>query len=147
MQLKVRYTLDEEGGWTAEIIDAEIKGVLTDGRSIAGARARIRSALELAIGEREALEAELIDEIVPPQRLAKDLSALRKKRERARKAQEIITESQDALRSSAAKLVRDVGLSVRDAAEVLDLSPMRVQQLIGSLSGEHSKRRRARGSA
>jgi predicted RNase H-like HicB family nuclease len=124
----VRYELDESGTWVATI--PKLPGCVTQGRSIAQARKRVREALAAYTGDaRSAKAAELVDDI--------DVNALgsehaelvgQVQRERA----ELEAKKQAALRSTAraARKLAKAGLSVRDVGELLGLSHQRVQQLL-----------------
>jgi predicted RNase H-like HicB family nuclease len=99
----VQFTRDVEPGWWVVRVP-EVQGCLTQARSIAEGRRRIREALALFIDEAEA------------------------EREMAEKMRE---KAQDATRAVVNQLTRRAGLSVRDAAEMLGISYQRVQQLAG----------------
>jgi predicted RNase H-like HicB family nuclease len=124
----VRYELDEDGVWVATI--PKLPGCVTQGRSIAQARKRIREALAAYTGDsRMAKAAELVDDI--------DVRALggasaelvgKINRERA----ELESRKRAVTRSTAqaARKLAKAGLSVRDVGELLGLSHQRVQQLL-----------------
>jgi predicted RNase H-like HicB family nuclease len=123
----VRFDRDAGSGWWVVRIP-EIQGCLTQGRSIAEGRRRIREALELFIDEAEAEQATLVDDVrLPPavRRQIRHVAAVREKADRFR------TQAQDATRAAVGELTRRAGLSVRDAAEMLGISFQRVQQLAG----------------
>jgi hypothetical protein len=74
-----------------------------------------------------AREAELVERIQLPVRTRKALHACRAKRDRLTKAQaELLEES----RRAAVELTRSIGISLRDAGELLGLSQERVRQLL-----------------
>jgi len=124
----VRYELDESGTWVATI--PKLPGCITQGRSIAQARRRIREALAAYTGDdRLARSAELVDD-VDVGALGRESAQLVGKvlRERA----ELEARKQSVTRSTAhaARKLARAGLSVRDVGELLGLSHQRVQQLL-----------------
>jgi predicted RNase H-like HicB family nuclease len=113
---RVVYELDESGHWIATV--PQVKGCHTYGRSLAEARSRIREALGLFVSG--AGQARLVDDVHLPadmRRLVVRYRAARSRAERERK------EADAAARGLASRLSR------RDAAELLDISHQRVQQL------------------
>ena len=118
----VIYELDEEGWWVATV--KGLQGVHTQARTIERARARIREALEAAGVETE--EIELRDDVKLPAKVQNAILLARGAREEAEHQQE---RAQAALRAAARVLTQSVGLSVRDAAELLGISFQRVHQL------------------
>ena len=120
----VRYELDEDGWWYTSI--PELPGCHTQGRSIRQGRNRIREALALCIGDKAAASATLVDDVRLPRSASKTVG----ESERARKAAESAqAKASSSMRSAVQTLVADLGLSVRDAAEILGVSFQRVQQL------------------
>jgi predicted RNase H-like HicB family nuclease len=123
----VRYKRDSSGWWVATIV--EVAGCHTQGKSIAQTRNRLREALSLYVDD--AVDAEFIEHISLPRKanelVRKVVSARRK-----------VAEDEAALQSStmeaACHLTEDLGVSLRDAGEVLALSFQRVQQLTASKS-------------
>ena len=123
----VRFDRDADSGWWVVTVP-EIQGCLTQGRSIAEGRRRIREALGLFIDEAEAGRATLVDDVrLPPEvrRQVRQVAAVRERAERLR------AQAQDVTRAAVSDLTRRAGLSVRDAAERLGISFQRVQQLAG----------------
>ena len=113
---RVVYELDESEHWIATV--PRFKGCHTYGRSLSEARSRVREALGLFVDG--AAQAQLKDEIRLPadmRRLVVSFQAARKRAERERK------QADDAARRLAKRLSR------RDAAELLNISHQRVQQL------------------
>ncbi|MBX3073625.1 type II toxin-antitoxin system HicB family antitoxin [Candidatus Obscuribacterales bacterium] len=123
----VRYKRDSSGWWVATIV--EVAGCHTQGKSIAQTRNRLREALSLYVDD--VVDAEFIEHICLPRKanelVRKVVSARRK-----------VAEDEAALQSStmeaACHLTEDLGVSLRDAGEVLALSFQRVQQLTASKS-------------
>ncbi len=120
----VRYERDEDGWWIVRV--PSVQGCLTQGRSIAQGRRRIREALSLFIGDEGALRATLIDDVRLPAPARRAVGQVEECRAEMDRAQE---RARRAARMAVARLTRDAGLSVRDAAEVLGLSHQRVQQI------------------
>lgn len=98
-------------------------GCHTYGRSLRQAQGRIREALALWL-DREP------DELVIEDRLPTSVSTVATQVARARQAAEAAGEKAQKQTSEAVKRLTDLGLSRRDAAEILGLSHQRVQQLV-----------------
>jgi predicted RNase H-like HicB family nuclease len=118
----VRYERDETGWWVATV--KEVRGCHTQGRTIDQTRRRIREALSLFV--KDADEADLIDCIRLPENAQNLLNRLRATRKRA---EQEAAKLQEATALAARVLTGDVGVSVRDAGELLGLSHQRIQQL------------------
>jgi len=131
----VRYERDKDGWWVATV--KEVHGCHTQGRTINQSRRRIREALGLFLDDAE--NAVLIDDIVLP---ANARALLRRLRATRRRAEEENVKLQDFATTTARVLTEDVGVSVRDAGEILGLSHQRIHQLLKAGS-----RRKARWSA
>lgn len=121
----VRYERDEEGWWVAQVKEAP--AAITQGRTIAEARRRIREALGLALGDDAAAQrAKLVDDVRLPVEARRALRQARAARAR------LANESRKA-QVSTAKAVRTLltgmHLSVRDAGDLIGISPQRVHQL------------------
>lgn len=111
----------EDDAWNVHIQDLE--GCQTYGRSLRQAQTRIREALGLWL-DRDPQQLAIRDE------LPADLSAVAETVTRARReAEQAGTRAQEEM-SRAVKRLTDLGLSRRDAAELLGLSHQRVQQLL-----------------
>jgi predicted RNase H-like HicB family nuclease len=123
----VQFTRDVEPGWWVVRVP-EVQGCLTQARSIAEGRRRIREALALFIDEAEAEQANLVNDVRLPPAVLRRVRAVAAQREKAKKMRE---KAQDATRAVVNQLTRRAGLSVRDAAEMLGISYQRVQQLAG----------------
>ena len=120
----VSYERDEAGWWIARVHG--IEGVHSNGRTIAEARRRVREALSLAVGDEAAAKAEFRDDVKLPAEIKAGVASYRKAKAAERKAQE---QTITAARALSAKLVRKLGLSVRDVGELLGISHQRVHQL------------------
>ena len=123
----VNYERDADSGWWVAQVK-EVPAAITQGRTIAEARRRIREALGLALDdERAADKAELVDDVKLPAEARRALVRARAARRRldveAKKAQ--VTTA-----LAVRRLVQREGLSVRDAGELLGISHQRVQQLV-----------------
>ena len=123
MAYRVTYGRDESGWWVASV--PSVRGCHTQGRTIRQARERIREALGLFVAD--AKRATLRDEILLPGRVRSLVARQHAARERADAEQ---ARAQAVTREAVRRLTRDVGLSVRDAGELLGLSHQRVQQLV-----------------
>ncbi len=121
----VKYERDEAGWWIAEIL--EVQGCHTQGRTVSQARERIREALGLFIEDKEATAAKLVDDVRLPAPARRALSRAKVARERAERAQE---EASSTATAAVKALTKDVGLSVRDAGDLIGLSFQRVHQLV-----------------
>jgi len=121
----VRYERDETGWWVAQV--KEMPAAITQGRTIAEARRRIREALGLALDDDAAAErARLIDDVRLPAEARRALQRARAARAR------LATESKRAQESTAEAvrtLIQSMHLSVRDAGDLIGISPQRVHQL------------------
>jgi hypothetical protein len=107
----------------------EIPGCLTQGRSLAEGRRRIREALALFIDEKLAATVDLVDDV----RLPRSTGAVVKQAATVRaQLDELQAEAIKATSAAAKLLVRKSGLSVRDAADLLGVSHQRIQQLAGA---------------
>jgi predicted RNase H-like HicB family nuclease len=119
----VHYKRDETGWWVASV--SGVNGCHTQGRSIQQARKRIREALGLFISN--ASDAELVDHIHLPVQASK----LVKQTIDNRKTADIATSKlMKAQIKAAVMLTRQLGVSVRDAGEVLGISHQRIAQIL-----------------
>jgi hypothetical protein len=106
-------------------------GCHTYGRSLEQARRRLREALALWVDDAD--RAELRFDVRLPVGTKDRLAKVRAVRERSARAQR---EASQALRDAAADLTGRLGLSRRDAAELLGISHQRIQQLLSSRGAE-----------
>lgn len=121
---RVQLERDESGWWIVSV--PAVQGCHTQGRTLAEARRRIREALGLFVDDAES--AELIDDVRMP---SEAKTAVREYFQAKKRADE----AQRAARTRARRVVKvlagnRMNLSRRDAAEVLGVSPQRVQQLV-----------------
>lgn len=128
MSPKKKYVAVYERDAVADAWNVRIDGVegcQTYGRSLRQAQTRIREALALWLDrEREDLTIE--------DRLPTSVSAVATQVARARHAAEAAGEKAQKQTSDAVRRLTDLGLSRRDAADVLGLSHQRIQQLVES---------------
>jgi predicted RNase H-like HicB family nuclease len=120
---RVVFERDESGSWIARV--PSVRGCHTHGRTLDQARRRIREALSLWVQDSET--AELHEEIRLSARVRNAISRSRAARRRARDERE---RAQAVMKQAAETLVDDVGLGLRDAGELLEISHQRVQQLV-----------------
>lgn len=120
---RVVFERDEDGAWIARV--PSVRGCHTHGRTIEQARGRVREALSLWVDDAD--DAELVEEVrLPPS--ARD--AVRRSRTARGRAAAQRENARRATVEAARALVRDAGLGLRDAAELLGISHQRVQQLL-----------------
>jgi predicted RNase H-like HicB family nuclease len=121
----VTYEKEGSGLWLAQV--KGLAGCHTQGRTIAQARERIREALSLY--DDRAHKARLSDDV----RLPGDVRRLVVAQRSARSAQEAVQEKLRALNVKTARaLTGRVGLSLRDAGELLGASQETVRQWVAA---------------
>ena len=120
---RVVFERDESGSWIARV--PSVRGCHTHGRTLDQARRRIREALSLWVEDSET--AELREEIRLP---AQVRNAIRRSRAARRQARDGRERAQAVMKQAAETLVDDIGLGLRDAGELLEISHQRVQQLV-----------------
>ena len=136
---RVVYEYDDSGAWTVDVPD--VPGCHTWGETLRQARRYAREALSLWVDDAE--DAELVEELRLPERTRRAVDESKDARARADREQQQATQR---TRRAAAVLVNDLGLTLRDAGELLGLSFQRVQQLLGPAAGGRSTSR-GRGRA
>ena len=127
-----RYTAQfhrEEGWWIVRIV--ERKGVHSNGRTLEEAKRRVREALSLDIGD-AAFKVEIEERIRLPSKASRKLAEYRTAK---RRAQAELTKATAATQAAVREL-KDAGLSVRDAGNLLGLTGARVSQLLNA-AAEH----------
>jgi len=116
-------------GWHAHI--PAVRGCRTWGRSLSEARRNIRQALATCVdvfpdAERVARKAELVEDVRLPARARRELARYAQARVRADAE---AAELRAATHAAAVELVQRVGVSLRDAGELLGLSQERIRQV------------------
>lgn len=130
MRYRVEIQRDRSGEWIASV--PEVVGCHTYGRTLEQARRRIREALSLWVDD--AADADLDFRVQLPAGIRTEVRRAEAARARSERARD---DAHDATVRAAEDLTSRLGLSLRDAAELLDLSHQRVQQL---LAGRHRTR-------
>lgn len=121
----VLFRRDENGWWVAQV--REVPAAITQGRTLAEARRRIREALALAVdSDVVAQGATLIDDVQLPRSVRRALRAVSVSRTRLERERRRLSAANDAALS---ELIGRLKLSLRDAGELLGLSHQRIQQL------------------
>jgi predicted RNase H-like HicB family nuclease len=123
---------DESGAWIASVPD--VPGCHSHGRSIEQAMNRIREALGLWVEDAE--DAELDPRPHLPALARRHLDRALRARAQAAEAE---LASADAM-LQVVDMLAEFGLSRRDTAKLVNLSPQRVQQLVKHRSGVASGR-------
>ena len=119
-----RVVYEHDGSmWYAHVV--EIDGCHTQGRTIAQARERIREALGLF--DDHADKATLTDDVKLPRNVA---TGLRKLRAQGAKQEALEKELREGQAQLARELTKRVGVSLRDAGELLGVSKQRVEQIL-----------------
>jgi predicted RNase H-like HicB family nuclease len=119
----VVFERDESGAWIARV--PSIRGCHSHGRTLDQARRRLREALGLWVDDADS--ANLIEQIRLPARVRTAISRSRTARRQAKRERD---RAQLAMKAAAETLVEEVGLGLRDAGELLEISHQRVQQLV-----------------
>lgn len=125
MSYRVVVERDEAGLWIARV--PAVRGCHSYGRTLEQSRVRIREALSLWVDNAEV--AELRFDVRLPAATGDGVRRAQQARARSAEAQR---EAAEAARQAAAVLTAKLGLSLRDAAELLGVSHQRVQQLLSS---------------
>jgi predicted RNase H-like HicB family nuclease len=113
---RVVYELDESGHWIATV--PAVRGCHTYGRSLSEARSRIREALSLFVAR--TVTTKLVDDVRLPAAMRRLVLQYRSARAHA---------EEDRKRAETAVRRLATSLSRRDAADLLEISHQRVQQL------------------
>lgn len=119
--LRLGLERDEDGWWVATVHG--VPGVHTQARTIASARERIVEAMKAA----DHSDFTLVEHFDMPSRVRHKVDAARAARAQADKAQ---ASAQQTLRA-ALRTLKDLGVSLRDAAELLGISHQRAHQVLG----------------
>jgi predicted RNase H-like HicB family nuclease len=114
---------DESGAWIARV--PSVRGCHSHGRTLDQARRRLREALGLWVDDADS--AELIEEIRLPARVRTAINRSRTARRHAKRERE---RAQLAMKDAAETLIDELGIGLRDAGELLEISHQRVQQLV-----------------
>ena len=126
MTYNVDYERDETGRWVASI--REVSGCHTQGRTVGEARRRIREALGLFVDDAD--RAKLVDHVELPASVSNAITEYKALREQADTAERLATRrAKEAIQFLRRRGGNRWKLSVRDTADLLDLSHQRVQQL------------------
>lgn len=116
------YERDPDGTWIVEVKEA--RHCHTYGDSLSRARAKIRTALALWFDD--AARAQITDDVRLPAPVKHQIHSYREARAAADRAAEKASQSS----REAVRLLRKLGISTRDAAEVMGLSQQRIAQLV-----------------
>jgi predicted RNase H-like HicB family nuclease len=129
MTYNVDYERDETGRWVASV--REVSGCHTPGRTVGEARRRIREALGLFVNDPD--KAKLIDHVALPQSVSNAITEYKALREQSDTAARLATRrAKEAIQFLCQRGGSKWRLSVRDTADLLDLSHQRVQQLMSA---------------
>ncbi len=130
VRLTACYQRDERGMWTVELL--EDPGVHSYGKRLAIARAAIRLAAA-RWAEVDPGDLELADRVILPPTATTAIAAARVGRQQAEIARH---EAVDLTRSAAHTLVNDLNLTVRDAADLLGVSPSLISHLLNRAAAD-----------
>jgi predicted RNase H-like HicB family nuclease len=119
----VTYERDDSNWWVASI--KSVPGCHTQGRTIDQARRRIREALGLFIENSDTVE--LKDDVILPNSAKRLLEQVKENRKRAERESAQLQQSTVA---AARMLTQEIGVSIRDAGELLGLSHQRIHQIL-----------------
>jgi predicted RNase H-like HicB family nuclease len=119
----INYKRIENGWWLATV--EGVAGCLTQGRTINQTRERIREALSLFVDDADT--ANLIDNIQLSAKIQRALNQFKTVRKRAN---EEVSNLQNAANTVASLLIENMNMSMRDAGELLGLSHQRIHQIL-----------------
>jgi predicted RNase H-like HicB family nuclease len=119
------FELDEDGYWAVVADIAPGKSAISDGQTLPKARRRIRQAIALLLDVDEQSFG-IQDEFVLPRQAMNCLQRYRGAQEKLRHD----TEEAAAAARNAAQVLSKLGISRRDAGDLLGLSGARIQQVL-----------------
>lgn len=122
---RVRFAR-EGGDWIVRVAPDSL-GVRSNGRTIDEARRNIRHALALAIGDAEAAHAVLLEEVDLPAHVLALIGSAKSQRAIVRELERSATKAQ---RKAAEVLTEKIGLSLRDAGELLGVTHAAVAKVL-----------------
>lgn len=120
--LHVDIERDESGMWVGVV--REDIGILTQGRSLALVNERIREAMQASDIDPDAVE--IISEVKLPATAKKAIKNAKASRQKA----ETETQRSSTMMAEAIQALTKLGVSIRDAAEMLGVSSARVHQIL-----------------
>jgi predicted RNase H-like HicB family nuclease len=123
---RATFEKDENGYWSVVVEVSKKQAAISDGQTLPKARKRIREALALLLDV--PATAFHIDEVIElPSKAKRALAGFAE----AKKAAEESADKLEAARKQVASALVAAGLSRRDAGEILGVTGMRVQQMLG----------------
>jgi predicted RNase H-like HicB family nuclease len=125
MSYRIVVDRDKAAMWIARV--PSVRGCHSYGRTLEQVRSRIREALSLWVDDAD--KADLRFDVRLPATTRNGIRRAQQARARSAEAQH---EASGAVRQAAADLTSELGLSLRDAAELLGVSHQRVQQLLSA---------------
>lgn len=128
-KLVATFEKDEDGYWSVVVQLGPKESVISDGQTLPKARKRLFDAIathhDIRVSEAEK-RFELEEVIQLPEKVEKAISEFRKARAQQVEAARLLEES----RKRAASSLVSIGISRRDAGDLLGVSGQRVQQLV-----------------
>jgi predicted RNase H-like HicB family nuclease len=123
---RATFEKDETGYWAVVVQVDKKTSAISDGQTLPKARKRVRDAVALLLDIKP--DAFELDEVIElPGKAKKAIAGLADAKELARKADAQLASA----RLKAATELVAAGLSRRDAGDILGVSGMRVQQMLG----------------
>lgn len=135
----VSLARDKRGWWVATV--SEVPGCHTQGRTIEQARERVREALQAWFDLEGPYAGKLVGSVELAKPILRAISCAEEARERARSAEGVASER---TREAILAMV-EMGLSLRDAGELLGVTRQRAQQLAASATKAKAVVRKAHG--